>query len=132
IQSSITVSLVCQPTAPTHYHFSSTTTAPTDTYTLSLHDALPISKDAWPQSNSDCPATKRSKKGTSKSFPDTRRSPGVTRAVSVRGSTGSANTMISQTAPVSIPKRTSAVAPKPETVLNTDQLVKIYGGRAVV
>src|SRR5207247_7061316 len=84
IQSSITVSLVCQPTAPTHYHFSSTTTAPTDTYTLSLHDALPISKDAWPQSHSDCPATKRSKKGTSKSFPDTRRSPGVTRAVSVR------------------------------------------------
>src|SRR3954451_20050391 len=40
--------------------------------------------------------------------------------------------MITQTAPVSIPKRTSAVAPKPETVLSTDQLVKIYGGRAVV
>jgi ABC-type sugar transport system ATPase subunit len=40
--------------------------------------------------------------------------------------------MIGQTAPVSIPKRTSAVAPKPATVLTTDQLVKIYGGRAVV
>src|SRR5437870_11330606 len=40
--------------------------------------------------------------------------------------------MISQTAPISIPKRTSTVAPKPETVLTTDQLVKIYGGRAVV
>src|SRR5256885_16937364 len=40
--------------------------------------------------------------------------------------------MITQTAPVSIPKRASAVAPKPETVLSIDQLVKIYGGRAVV
>ena len=40
--------------------------------------------------------------------------------------------MISQTAPVSIPKRPSAAAPKVETVLATDQLVKIYGGRAVV
>jgi len=40
--------------------------------------------------------------------------------------------MISQTAPVSIPKRPSSVAPKVETVLSTDQLVKIYGGRAVV
>ena len=40
--------------------------------------------------------------------------------------------MISQTAPVSIPKRSSAAAPKVETVLTTDQLVKIYGGRAVV
>ena len=40
--------------------------------------------------------------------------------------------MIGQTAPVSIPKRPSATAPKAETVLATDQLVKIYGGRAVV
>ena len=40
--------------------------------------------------------------------------------------------MISQPAPVSVPKRPSSVAPKAETVLSTDQLVKIYGGRAVV
>ena len=40
--------------------------------------------------------------------------------------------MIGQTAPVSVPKRSSSVAPKAETVLSTDQLVKIYGGRAVV
>jgi lipopolysaccharide export system ATP-binding protein len=40
--------------------------------------------------------------------------------------------MSSQTATASIPKRTSAVAPKAQTVLKTDQLVKIYGGRAVV
>src|SRR5437899_3172134 len=38
--------------------------------------------------------------------------------------------MISQTAPVSTVS--SPVAPKAETVLSTDQLVKIYGGRAVV
>src|SRR5215467_7770993 len=40
--------------------------------------------------------------------------------------------MIGQTAPVSIPKKPSAAPPKVETVLMTDQLVKIYGGRAVV
>ena len=40
--------------------------------------------------------------------------------------------MIGQTAPVSIPKRPPASAPKVENVLMTDQLVKIYGGRAVV
>src|SRR5207248_10260245 len=40
--------------------------------------------------------------------------------------------MIGQTAPVSIPKRPSSAAPKMATVLSTDQLVKIYGGRAVV
>src|SRR5919206_4842047 len=37
-----------------------------------------------------------------------------------------------QTAPVAIPKRSPAIAPKPQTVLMTEQLVKIYGGRAVV
>ncbi|PYL72666.1 MAG: lipopolysaccharide ABC transporter ATP-binding protein, partial [Verrucomicrobia bacterium] len=40
--------------------------------------------------------------------------------------------MISQTAPVSSLKVTSPVSAKPENVLTTDQLVKIYGGRAVV
>ena len=40
--------------------------------------------------------------------------------------------MISQTAPVSAPKVRSPVPTKAETVLTTDQLVKIYGGRAVV
>ncbi len=54
------------------------------------------------------------------------------RAISVRARSTPADTMISQTAPVSIPKRSSAAAPKVETVLTTDQLVKIYGGRAVV
>ena len=54
------------------------------------------------------------------------------RAVSVRSRSSPADTMISQTAPVSVPKRPSSVAPKVETVLSTDQLVKIYGGRAVV
>jgi lipopolysaccharide export system ATP-binding protein len=40
--------------------------------------------------------------------------------------------MISQTAPVSTSKVRSPLATKAETVLTTDQLVKIYGGRAVV
>ena len=40
--------------------------------------------------------------------------------------------MISQTAPVSTPKAPLPVATKAKTVLTTDQLVKIYGGRAVV
>src|SRR5213078_2591441 len=40
--------------------------------------------------------------------------------------------MISQTVPVSSLKVTSPVSAKPENVLTTDQLVKIYGGRAVV
>ena len=40
--------------------------------------------------------------------------------------------MISQAAPVSTPKSPPPVTTKAETVLNTDQLVKIYGGRAVV
>ncbi len=40
--------------------------------------------------------------------------------------------MISQTAPVSVPKIAVPPATKKETVLSTDQLVKIYGGRAVV
>src|ERR1700751_2110220 len=40
--------------------------------------------------------------------------------------------MISQTAPVSVPKAGAPPAAKKETVLSTDQLVKIYGGRAVV
>ncbi|PYJ74641.1 MAG: LPS export ABC transporter ATP-binding protein, partial [Verrucomicrobia bacterium] len=40
--------------------------------------------------------------------------------------------MISQTAPAASPKRSSPSATKAETVLTTDQLVKIYGGRAVV
>ena len=40
--------------------------------------------------------------------------------------------MISQTAPVSTAKIPSPVTTKAETVLNTEQLVKIYGGRAVV
>src|SRR5205823_14647281 len=40
--------------------------------------------------------------------------------------------MISQTAPVSSLKVTSPVSAKPENVLTTDQLVKIYSGRAVV
>jgi len=40
--------------------------------------------------------------------------------------------MISQTAPVSTSRVRSPVATKVETVLSTDQLVKIYGGRAVV
>src|SRR5213078_1902943 len=53
-------------------------------------------------------------------------------AVSVRARSSPADTMISQTAPVSIPKRSSTAAPKVETVLATDQLVKIYGGRVVV
>ncbi len=40
--------------------------------------------------------------------------------------------MISQTAPVSVPKVGVHPAAKKETVLTTEQLVKIYGGRAVV
>src|SRR6195256_340592 len=40
--------------------------------------------------------------------------------------------MISQAAPVSTPKALSPVTMKAETVLTIDQLVKIYGGRAVV
>src|SRR5207244_7231942 len=40
--------------------------------------------------------------------------------------------MISQTAPVSAPKVTSPPAAKKENVLITEDLVKIYGGRAVV
>src|SRR5437899_12099688 len=40
--------------------------------------------------------------------------------------------MISQTAPVSTAKIPSPVMTKAETVLTTEQLVKIYGGRAVV
>src|SRR4029079_18098442 len=40
--------------------------------------------------------------------------------------------MISQDAPISTQKAPLPVAPKAETVLSTDQLVKIYGGRAVV
>jgi len=40
--------------------------------------------------------------------------------------------MISQTVPLSSLKVTSPVSAKPENVLTTDQLVKIYGGRAVV
>jgi len=40
--------------------------------------------------------------------------------------------MISQTAPVSVPKVATSVKSKAEMVLTTDQLVKIYGGRAVV
>ena len=40
--------------------------------------------------------------------------------------------MISQAAPVSSRKVPSPVKTKGETVLTTDQLVKIYGGRAVV
>ena len=72
------------------------------------------------------------KKRDKKSLEDSRRSPGVTRAGSIRARSSPADTMISQTAPVSVPKRPSSVAPKVETVLSTDQLVKIYGGRAVV
>src|SRR5216117_1123200 len=40
--------------------------------------------------------------------------------------------MISQTAPVSEPKISSPVTMKAHIVLTTDELVKIYGGRAVV
>src|SRR5437660_10723582 len=40
--------------------------------------------------------------------------------------------MISQTAPGSTPKISSPPKAKVETVLTTDQLVKVYGGRAVV
>jgi lipopolysaccharide export system ATP-binding protein len=40
--------------------------------------------------------------------------------------------MISQTAPVSTAKVASLVTTKAETVLTTEELVKIYGGRAVV
>src|SRR5947207_12798464 len=40
--------------------------------------------------------------------------------------------MIGQTATVSVSKRPSSAAAKVETVLSTDQLVKVYGGRAVV
>src|SRR6266496_4445117 len=40
--------------------------------------------------------------------------------------------MISQTAPVSASKIPSPVATKAEIVLTTEELVKIYGGRAVV
>src|SRR5207247_7852224 len=40
--------------------------------------------------------------------------------------------MISQAAPVSTPKVPSPATTKAETVLTTDQLVKVYGGRAVV
>jgi len=40
--------------------------------------------------------------------------------------------MISQTAPVSEPKISSPVTTKAHIVLTTDELVKIYGGRAVV
>ncbi len=40
--------------------------------------------------------------------------------------------MISQTAPLSTAKIAAPPAAKKETVLTTDQLVKVYGGRAVV
>ncbi|HEU5313172.1 MAG TPA: ATP-binding cassette domain-containing protein, partial [Candidatus Udaeobacter sp.] len=40
--------------------------------------------------------------------------------------------MISQAAPVSTPKASPPITKKAETVLTTDQLVKVYGGRAVV
>jgi lipopolysaccharide export system ATP-binding protein len=40
--------------------------------------------------------------------------------------------MISQAATVSTPKAQPPITTKRETVLTTDQLVKIYGGRAVV
>ena len=40
--------------------------------------------------------------------------------------------MISQTVRAASPKLSSPSAAKAETVLTTDQLVKIYGGRAVV
>jgi len=40
--------------------------------------------------------------------------------------------MISQAAPVFYSEISAPVTTKAETVLNTDQLVKIYGGRAVV
>ena len=40
--------------------------------------------------------------------------------------------MISQTVRAGSPKLSSPSAAKAETVLTTDQLVKIYGGRAVV
>src|SRR5437899_534215 len=45
---------------------------------------------------------------------------------------GSSKTMISQAAPISARKIPSLAATKEEMVLTTDQLVKIYGGRAVV
>ena len=86
-----------------------------------------------PKSDRNCPATEDDqKKGQASPSKQSRRSPGVTRAVSVRARSSPADTMISQTAPVSVPKRPSSAAPKVETVLSTDQLVKIYGGRAVV
>src|SRR5262249_32921097 len=81
-------------------------------------------KDARAQSHRNYPAAKRRKKGTSKSVPDSSR-PNLARSVS-------AQTMISQAAAASTPKVRSPVATKAETVLTTDQLVKIYGGRAVV
>src|SRR5213594_3815485 len=40
--------------------------------------------------------------------------------------------MIGQTAPLSAPKVSSPVPTKAEIVLTTEELVKIYGGRAVV
>src|SRR5690606_41546736 len=40
-----------------------TTTAPSDIYTLSLHDALPISYPKW---NENCPITKRPPKACSR------------------------------------------------------------------
>jgi lipopolysaccharide export system ATP-binding protein len=40
--------------------------------------------------------------------------------------------MISQTAPASTARIPSSVTTKSETVLTTEELVKIYGGRAVV
>src|SRR5207244_12124344 len=76
------------------------------------------------EQHGDYAATKGGKEGRSEPFPD----------LSCAGLAGPAfaETMISQTAPVSAPKLAVPPAAKRETVLTTDQLVKIYGGRAVV
>src|SRR5206468_12584606 len=56
----------------------------------------------------------------------------ATRAPRGRPAPAVTETMISQTAPVSVPEVGVPSAAKKETVLTTDELVKIYGGRAVV
>src|SRR2546430_8497231 len=44
----------------TIYFFFFNDTATTEIYTLSLHDALPISRSGWPQPSSSSPASRRS------------------------------------------------------------------------
>src|SRR2546426_4388646 len=53
------------PHSPTLFFFFFNDTATTEIYTLSLHDALPISCSSLPSADSTCPGTTRTKLDTS-------------------------------------------------------------------